>query len=187
MNRISLSLLTIIALACSTLALAGGLNDDLFLAVTNGDLAKASAAVSAGAKVDGEPGKMSPLYVAAFLGQTEIAEYLLENGADPTIINPSTGVTPNRIAALKGHHKLAELLKANGLAKIKETERLLQSIEDSENNRDCEEEDTVTFSWMGRTYTGPRGQVHEMENGDRVVADPSLPKNPKRKSCKSRP
>ncbi|XP_063405232.1 serine/threonine-protein phosphatase 6 regulatory ankyrin repeat subunit B-like isoform X1 [Mytilus trossulus] len=76
-------------------------------AAANGDLTYARQCVENGGKVneysrDG----MTPLAVAAFWGYADIAEFLLEVGANINLCNKGTQWTPLHCAAFQGHGKV---------------------------------------------------------------------------------
>lgn len=88
--------------------------DALLAAVNGGDLGAVIDAVDAGGDVNGISAEgFSPLMVAAYRGQRDIAEYLLGMGADANLPNDK-GALPMHYAAAGGSVEMAELLFLNG-------------------------------------------------------------------------
>jgi hypothetical protein len=106
-------------LLTSSVTLQAG--NKLSRAAVDGEFAKAKACVAAGEKVnDVDRWGWTALLWAVYYGNCQIADWLLENGADPnfktlkTYGNFSPGVTPLIFAAYYGHdHAVASLLKKN--------------------------------------------------------------------------
>ena len=57
-------------------------------------------------------GEASPLRTAALFGHTDIVRILLENGADPAVCNPHTGMNAAAVARAHGHDEIATLLES---------------------------------------------------------------------------
>ena len=95
-----------------------GPNEDIFAAATTGDRAGVEAAFAAGASVNavdplGLPGQTTPLSIAAAKGHRNVAEFLLDHGAN---VNGADGLkqTPLHIAADHGSDDVAKLLLDRG-------------------------------------------------------------------------
>lgn len=73
----------------------------------------------------------TPLHRAAAKGYEYIVNWLLENGADPTIIN-MYGLQPHEVAYLHGHYKISGKLKAHTFIW-----KLQLSLNDSERSYSC--------------------------------------------------
>jgi ankyrin len=56
----------------------------------------------------------TPLSLAAFYGQKEVAELLLANKKVEVNAKDIQGATPLRLAVFKGHEDVAELLRQHG-------------------------------------------------------------------------
>jgi cytohesin len=82
-------------------------------AVNRGDLAGVQAELDKGANVNAKMWRRTPLHSATAGGHTEIAELLIDNGADVNA-NEDYGWTPLHNAASEGHMEVAELLIAKG-------------------------------------------------------------------------
>ena len=91
-------------------------NQLLFKASENGDVNQARLAVEIGAKVNATNIILeTPLHYAVKNGHFEIAEFLLQNGADVEGTSVVFGpLTPLHIAAKEGRVEIAELLIKNG-------------------------------------------------------------------------
>lgn len=76
--------------------MSGGNWKDLYLAAREGDLSIVRYHVERGVDVNyAHPEFMStPLVAAILAGQQEVAQYLLDNGADPDLMSDLDGVTP---------------------------------------------------------------------------------------------
>jgi len=76
----------------------GMLDEELFDAVEEGDIAKVKSLLKRGANVNaGNKDGLTPLHFAAIMGHVELVRLLLENGADPEIKNKS-GISPLDLA-----------------------------------------------------------------------------------------
>jgi ankyrin repeat protein len=87
--------------------------DPIHDAVNRGDLAGVQAELDKGANVNAKMWRRTPLHSATAGGHTEIAELLIDNGADVNA-NEDYGWTPLHLAAKYGHREVAELLIAKG-------------------------------------------------------------------------
>jgi ankyrin repeat protein len=91
----------------------GRLGQDLFLAVDHGDLAGVRALLKRGADPNSHNGLLlTPLYIAAASGQTQVMEALLEAGAMLDAASPYG--TPLTFAAMTGSVPATRLLLARG-------------------------------------------------------------------------
>jgi len=97
-----------------------GPNDDIIAAAKLGDRAAAEAAFTAGASVNavdplGSPGQTTPLSIVAANGHRNVAEFLLDHGAN---VNGADGLeqTPLHAAADNGSDAVAKLLIDRGAA-----------------------------------------------------------------------
>ena len=104
-----LLLTTIVAVLLVGTAFADPIHD----AVNRGDLAGVQAELDKGANVNAKMWRRTPLHSATAGGHTEIAELLIDNGADVNA-NEDYGWTPLHLAAKYGHREVAELLIAKG-------------------------------------------------------------------------
>ena len=104
-----LLLTTIAAVLLATTAFADPIHD----AVNRGDLAGVQAELDKGANVNAKMWRRTPLHSATAGGHTEIAELLIDIGADVNA-NEDYGLTPLHLAAKYGHREVAELLIAKG-------------------------------------------------------------------------
>jgi len=90
------------------------LNQELFAAIDNQSVGMALKALAAGADVNGrDRDGMTPLMRAAILGNSEIAQVLLNKGAMVNL-SDTFGVTALMQAAWAGHGRLVEILMADG-------------------------------------------------------------------------
>lgn len=90
----------------------GGFTPLLFAARV-GDLTSARLLVEKGARVNDEaPAGASALHIAILSGQSQVATFLLDSGADPD--SATGGYTPLHTAVLRGDHALVEQLLAKG-------------------------------------------------------------------------
>ena len=78
-----------------------------------GNLAGVQAELDKGANVNAKMWRRTPLHSATAGGHTEIAELLIDNGADVNAMRGGGG-TPLSYAASWGHEEIVELLIANG-------------------------------------------------------------------------
>lgn len=84
--------------------MSGGNWKDLYLAAQEGNLAIVRYHVEMGVDVNyAHPEFMStPLVAAILAGHQEIAQFLLDNGADPDLVSDFDGVTPVQAAEQVG-------------------------------------------------------------------------------------
>ena len=82
---------------------------ELVAAAARGDTAAVERLLAAGADVNAGVGGDTPLHGAAQHGQTAMARWLLDHGADPAARN-SSGQTPHAVAEAAGHAETAALL-----------------------------------------------------------------------------
>lgn len=94
-------------------------------AVKQGNVAAISAALKAGADVNGLEDGAAPLYIAAMKGNLEAARLLVEHGADVNV--PAKFGTPLYAAAKFGHADVVALLLTSG-AKPNQTTRSLTAL-----------------------------------------------------------
>ncbi|TGZ74094.1 hypothetical protein CRM22_001132, partial [Opisthorchis felineus] len=66
---------------------------------------------------------MSPLHQACFRGHVDVAEYLLQNGADVNSKDQKQGYTALMFAAITGNRPLIKLLLQRG-ARINDTNKI---------------------------------------------------------------
>lgn len=94
----------------------GGNWKEMFRAACDGDLELVRFHIENGVDVDyAHPEFQSTALVACILaGQQEVAGYLLDRGADPTLESHFEGMTPVQAAREAGLTKLAERLRAMG-------------------------------------------------------------------------
>lgn len=90
------------------------LDEGLETAVSNADLELAQLLIKRGADVNGSRLPRSPLQTAAMMGNTDVAKFLLSNGAKIDQPDPKNGRTALQIAAAHNCHELALLLFRNG-------------------------------------------------------------------------
>lgn len=87
----------------------------LATAVRSGDLAGAAELLRQGVPADRrDTDGLTPLMVAAGLGQALMVDLLLTGGADPTAVDPRAGATALHKAALAGSRDVASLLLDHG-------------------------------------------------------------------------
>ena len=81
----------------------------------DGELAKATLLLSHGASIDAidDEYRSTPLGVASRCGQLALVQLLLERGADPVAAGASWA-TPLAWAEIKGHHRVADILRSAG-------------------------------------------------------------------------
>jgi uncharacterized protein len=84
--------------------MSGGNWKELYLAARDGDLELVRYHVQMGVDVNyAHPEFMStPLVASILAGQQQVAQYLLDNGADPDLLSEFDGVTPTEAAAQVG-------------------------------------------------------------------------------------
>jgi ankyrin repeat protein len=83
----------------------------LYFAAVGGSVAVAELLRGAGADVNAGAGGNTPLHGAAITGQEEMAAWLLEQGADPSL-GDYEHKTPLERAVAGGHRRVAELIRA---------------------------------------------------------------------------
>jgi ankyrin repeat protein len=82
----------------------------LFFPAAAGQRAAAELLVARGAEVNAGAGGNTALHAAAYFGRREMAEWLLERGADPAATDYE-GKTPLQVAEEHGHGEVAEMLR----------------------------------------------------------------------------
>lgn len=83
----------------------------LHLAVRKGNLVEVERLIASGTPVETRDAIGStPLLDAAWTGETEIAEFLIQHGADVNAHHRESGATPLQYAVLTGHTKITRLL-----------------------------------------------------------------------------
>ena len=89
----------------------------LHLAVRSGRLDDVKRLIAGGAPVDARDALGStPLLDAAWIGETEIAQFLMDHGADVNARHTESGATPLQYAVLKGRTEMTKLLLKAGAA-----------------------------------------------------------------------
>lgn len=93
--------------------MSGGDWKEMFNAACEGDLALVQYHVEAGIDVDyAHPEFLStPLVASIIAGQREVALYLLEHGANPSLGSEFDGLTPMQAALKHGQTAVAERLR----------------------------------------------------------------------------
>ncbi len=95
--------------------MGSGATLSLHEAAEKGDLEQVQRHLNAGSNIDAlDRDKMSPLHYASFRGQMEIAELLIDKGANVNIKGQEGGVTPLHLAATKGNKEMVKLLISRG-------------------------------------------------------------------------
>jgi ankyrin repeat protein len=85
------------------------------LAVMSGDTDVVREALADGADVNGPgPGGLPLAVFAIARGETGVARLLIEAGADPGAVDPTTGMTALHLAAIGGHDELVDELIRRG-------------------------------------------------------------------------
>ncbi len=112
----SLAALLLMALACTSLALAGPIHD----AARKGDLKKVQALLAGDPKLisDRDGDGNTPLHVAAKFGQLEVAQALVAAGADVNVKNTEAPFLPGDLWDIVGssnHKDPVELLRVHGV------------------------------------------------------------------------
>ena len=90
---------------------------DIFEAASLGDLAQVKDLVKHNSSLANaySPDGFTPVALAAYLGQRETVEYLIENGADVNAVaGNTTGFTPLTGAVSQNHTEIAKVLVKNG-------------------------------------------------------------------------
>lgn len=100
--------------------MSGGNWKEMFNAGCDGDLALVQYHVKAGVDVNyAHPEFLStPLVAAILAGQTEVALYLLDHGAIPTLPSEFDGMTPMQAAQTTGLAAVQARLQALGVAPL---------------------------------------------------------------------
>ena len=90
---------------------------DMFQAACNGDLALVEYHVHAGVDVNYAHPEFqeTPLVASILAGQSAVALYLLDHGADPRLISEADGLTPMQAATQRGLASVIEKLRAMGV------------------------------------------------------------------------
>lgn len=85
--------------------------DLFFAAAANGDVGKLKSLLATDPTLIGAygPEGTSPLHTAAFAGQNEAVQFLLEQGADP-MLEDENGNTPLNVAVTEGHEDTAKIM-----------------------------------------------------------------------------
>jgi ankyrin repeat protein len=106
-RQVGLVLLLIGLVSCS--------HDTVFDAAQNGDLAKVKAFVQADSSLLSKKDSdgWTPLHWAAAYGQKDVAQFLLDSGAEINA-RDGKGETPLILAQLNGHKDLEDLLRQHG-------------------------------------------------------------------------
>jgi ankyrin repeat protein len=87
---------------------------ELLNAIQAGDLTKAVMAIEAGAEINDPNQVLPPILAAAYYGQADIVELLVQHGADVEIRTVKFNQTPLHIAAVSGHEMAALTLAKHG-------------------------------------------------------------------------
>lgn len=84
--------------------MSGGNWKEMYLAACAGDIELVQYHVRMGADVNyAHPEFMSTALVASILaGEQDVAQYLVDNGADPELVSDFDGLTPTQAAAQMG-------------------------------------------------------------------------------------
>jgi ankyrin repeat protein len=98
--------------------MSGGNWKEFYRAAVDGDLELVRYHVTSGVDVDyAHPEFMSTALVGCILaGQQQVAEYLLDNGADPQLMSDLDGVTPVDAAEQMGMQELHRRMTAGGVS-----------------------------------------------------------------------
>ena len=83
-------------------------------AARRGDIVAVKQHLAAGTDVNAKASNGTPLHLAATFGHKEIAELLIDKGADVNAVGGLLGWTPLHWAASEGRKEVAELLIAKG-------------------------------------------------------------------------
>lgn len=86
--------------------MSGGNWKELYYAARDGDIELVRYHVQTGVDVNyAHPEFLStPLVAAVLAGRQEVAQYLIDNGADPELMSDFDGLTPLEAAAKTGMH-----------------------------------------------------------------------------------
>ena len=111
MKRSQLALFPILFLLAQVCGAQESPKDKFWKACRNGDLATVRELVDSGMDVNMELlAGMRPLSAAAFRGQAEVVQFLLERGANPDVRDDTFQLTPLGAAFFFGHQKVVGLL-----------------------------------------------------------------------------
>jgi ankyrin repeat protein len=102
------------ALIAKGVPMSGGNWKELYHAARDGDLELVRYHVQMGVDVNyAHPEFMStPLVAGILAGHSDVADYLLDNGADPQLLSDFDGMTPAEAAAHAGLHEIEGRLEA---------------------------------------------------------------------------
>jgi uncharacterized protein len=111
--KLRFAILSIVALLLSNLARAGDLNQDLWAAVTEGDASRIRELLGKGATIEyrGDPGKRDALEVAAWKGNSQVVNILLESEKVRANLATSNALHD---AVVKGHIEIVTALLKQG-------------------------------------------------------------------------
>lgn len=95
---------------------------DLYAAATAGDLALVRHHIIAGVNPNYQHPEImcTPLVASLVHGHDEVAQFLIEHGADPNLFSEYDGLTPLQAARKHGRRQVESLLRERGAKERKE-------------------------------------------------------------------
>jgi len=119
--------LTVLMMGSGLQAMNVNLQDQLLIAVRQGNKTKVKELIKLGAQINWtDIGHTTPLTAAAFHGQAAIVQLLLEKNANVNMAN-AQGATPLIVAAQNGHLKIVQILLEYG-ANINQQEASINNL-----------------------------------------------------------